>query len=76
MILPIRTNSSRIIEVDQRNNLKNDTIELLKCLKSWFRQGIFTEEYLYTIVDTLNEDKALEAAKTIKKDLKTVKNVD
>ena len=28
---------------NQRNSLKSTTIELLKCLKSWFRLGIFTE---------------------------------
>ena len=50
----------------QRNGLENETIELLVCLKSWFRLGIFIEEDLHTIVATLNEDveamKAMEEA--------------
>ena len=32
----------------------NDS-ELLECLKSWFRLGIFTEEDLYAIVGTMEE---------------------
>jgi hypothetical protein len=36
---------------DQRCRLKIETIELLECLKSWFRIGIFTEEDLHYIID-------------------------
>ena len=45
---------------DQRNSLKSETIELLKCLKSWFRLGVFTEEDLHAIVSNLTEDEAIE----------------
>ena len=49
---------------DQRASLKSETIELLKCLKSRFRLGIFTEQDLHAIVGTVNEEdmKALENA--------------
>ena len=46
---------------DQRNSLKSTTIELLECLKLWFRLGIFTEQDLYAIVGNLNEEGAMEA---------------
>ena len=46
---------------DQRNSLKSTTIELLKCLKSWFRLGIFTEQDLHVIVGKLNEEGAMKA---------------
>jgi hypothetical protein len=46
---------------DQRNSLKAETIELLECLKSWFRLGLFTEEDLHTIVENVAEIDALEA---------------
>ena len=46
---------------DQRNSLKSETIELLKCLKSWFRLSVFTEEDLHAIMSNLTEDKAIEA---------------
>ena len=45
----------------QRHSFKSEIIELLECLKSWFRLGIFTEEDLYAIVDTLQDDEAMEA---------------
>lgn len=48
---------------DQRNSLKSTTIELLKCLKSWFRLGIFTEQNLYAIVGNSNEEGAMKALK-------------
>ena len=35
---------------EQRNSLKADTIEILECLKSWFRLGIFTEQDLHAVV--------------------------
>lgn len=35
---------------DQRNNLKEETIELLEWSKSWFRLGIFTAGDLHSIV--------------------------
>ncbi len=35
---------------DQRISLKSETIELLECLKLWFRINIFTEEDLYAII--------------------------
>lgn len=38
-----------------RENLKSETIELLKCLKLWFRLGIFTKEDLYVIITTIKE---------------------
>ena len=45
----------------QRNDLKPETIELLKCLKLWFRLGIFTKQDLYVIVEQLKNNEALEA---------------
>ena len=50
---------------DQRNSLKSETIELLECLKSWFRLGVFTEQDLHAIVVDLNEDDAMEALEAI-----------
>ena len=49
--------------LDQRNILKSEIIELLKYLKSSFRLGIFTEEDLHAIVGNLAEDEAIEALK-------------
>ena len=46
----------------QRATLMPTTIEQLKCLKSWFRLSIFTEEDLHNIVDTMGE-RATEALK-------------
>ena len=46
---------------DERNSLKSETIELLKCLKLWFRLAVFTEEDLHAIVSNLAEDEAIEA---------------
>lgn len=40
---------------DQRNSLKIETIELLECLKSWFRIGIFIEQDLHAIISGLEE---------------------
>lgn len=40
---------------DQRNSLKIETIELLECLKSWFRIGIYTQEDLHAIMTGLEE---------------------
>ena len=47
--------------LDVRDSLRSESIELLKCLKSWFRLGIFTKEDLYTIIDTVVEEGALDA---------------
>ena len=46
---------------DQRNSLKGTNIELLECLKSWFRLGVFTEQDLHAIIGNLNEEGATEA---------------
>ena len=35
---------------EQRLSYSIETIELLECLKSWFKLGIYTEEDLYTII--------------------------
>ncbi len=43
---------------DQRARLKSTTIELLECLKSWFRLGVFTEEDLHAIIGTMEEGGA------------------
>ena len=40
---------------DYRASLKSETIELLECLKSWFRLGIFTQQDLHDIVGTMEE---------------------
>ena len=50
---------------DQRNSLKSTTIELLECLKSWFRLGVFTEQDLHAIVDNLDEEAAMEVLEAI-----------
>ena len=42
----------------QRASLKDETVELLERLKSRFRPGIFTEEDLHTIVNTVEEGSA------------------
>ena len=41
-----------------RNSLEAETIELLECMKSWFRLGIFTEQDLHVIVSTMEEGAA------------------
>ena len=46
---------------DQRNSLKGTTIELLKCLKLWFRLGVFTKQDLYAIIGNLDENGAMKA---------------
>ena len=38
----------------------SETIELLECLKSWSRLGIYTEVDLHTIVTALGDDEGLE----------------
>ena len=50
---------------DQRAGLKSTTIELLECLKLWFRLGVFMEEDLHAIIDTIEEggEEALEDLK-------------
>ena len=35
---------------DHRMSMKVDTVELLECLKSWFKLGIYTEQHLHTII--------------------------
>ncbi len=42
------------------NSLKSETIELLNCLKSWFRLSILMEEDLHATFDTLQDDRAME----------------
>lgn len=37
---------------DHRMSMKTETVELLECLKSWFRLGIYTEKDLHTIIAT------------------------
>ena len=43
---------------DSRGSLKSETIEVLECLKSWFRLGIFTKKDLHTTVGTMKEGTA------------------
>ena len=40
---------------DSRASLKSEIIELLKCLKLWFRLGVFTKEDLHALVDNMKE---------------------
>ena len=40
---------------DDKGNLQSETIELLECMKSWFKLGIFTKEDLHAIVATMEE---------------------
>lgn len=42
---------------DQRCSLKIETIELLECLKSWFRIGIFTQEDLHSVIAMQERDR-------------------
>lgn len=42
---------------DQRNSLKGETIELLECLKSWFRLGILMGSTSHAIFIDLREDE-------------------
>lgn len=43
---------------NHRASLKSETIELLECLKSWFRLSIFTQQDLYDIVGNMAEGGA------------------
>ena len=45
---------------DSRGSLKSETIELLKCLKSWFQLGIFIKEDLHVIITQMEEGAADE----------------
>ena len=45
---------------DFRGGLQSETIEILECLKSWFRLAVFMKEDLHAIVGTM-EDGAMEA---------------
>ena len=45
---------------DQRNSLKGSTIEMLECLKSWFRIGIYTEQDLHEIVTAEGDGMDME----------------
>ena len=40
---------------DQGNSMKIEPFEILECLKSWFRLGIFTEQDLHSIASRLEE---------------------
>lgn len=40
---------------DSNYSLKSETIELLECLKSWFRLGVFTKEDLHALFDSMKE---------------------
>ena len=40
---------------DSRGSLKSEIIELLKCLKSWFRLNVFTKKDLHVLVDSMKE---------------------
>ena len=51
--------AKRIVS-DSRGRLQSETIEILECLKSWFRLGVFTKGDLHAIVGTM-EDGAMEA---------------
>ncbi len=42
--------------LDSRGSLKSEAIELLECLKSWFRLGVLMREDLHVIVDSMEED--------------------
>ena len=46
---------AKYIILDLRGSLKSKTIELLKCLKLWFRLGIFTKENLHVVDDDIKE---------------------
>ena len=45
---------------NSRDSLKSEIIELLKCLKLWFRLNIFTKKDLYAIVVIIGEGVADE----------------
>ena len=52
---------AKLRDSDQQNSLKGKTIELLVCLKSWFRLDIFTGRSVHAIVGGLGGGGALEA---------------
>ena len=43
-------------------------MELLKCLKSWFRLSIFTKQDLYVIIDIMDEG-VMEVMEDLKESL-------
>ena len=43
--------SAKHTTTDQRCSLNIDGIELLECLKSWFRIGMFVEEDLHSTIE-------------------------
>ena len=49
---------------EKKDSLRSETIELIECLKLWFRLDIFTKQDLYIIVDSMKEGsmKALKEA--------------
>ena len=46
---------TKLIITDLRNRLQMDAIEVLQCLKSWFRIGIYTDEELHEIMKQSNQ---------------------
>ena len=61
-ILAMSSKSERVFSgakhtvLDSRGRLKSEIIELLKCLKLWFRLGIFTKEDLHALVDNMKKE--------------------
>ena len=56
---------AKLIISGQMASLKATTIELLECLKSRFRFGIFTEQDLYAVIGIMEE-----GAEEVMEDLK------
>ena len=59
---PERVFSQAIYTLDrQRSRLKASTIEVIECLKSWFRPGIFTDKDLHTVIAAEQQIEQSEA---------------
>lgn len=49
------------LQINEICSLKAETVELLECLQSWFRRGIYAEEGHLASANDLAEDGAIEA---------------
>ena len=43
------------VVTELRNRLHIESIELLECLKSWFKNGIFVDEELHELITSWDE---------------------
>ena len=59
-IPPMSAEPERVLS-SAKHTISSETLELLECMNSWSRLGIFTEADLHAVVGTL-EEKAVEAS--------------